>query len=39
MSILKSLKLTDAKPVRSSDNPVERVRHKVIASLAEQSWG
>jgi hypothetical protein len=36
MSILKSLKLTNAKPVRSSDNPVERARDKVIASLAEQ---
>ncbi|MCM5559311.1 hypothetical protein [Pleomorphomonas sp. JP5] len=36
MSILKSLKLTNAKPVRSSDNPVERARDKVISALAEQ---
>ncbi|MCM5553363.1 hypothetical protein M4J39_09235 [Pleomorphomonas sp. NRKKF1] len=36
MSILKSLKLTNAKPVRTSDNPVERARDKVISALAEQ---
>lgn len=28
--------VTNAKPVRASDNPVERARDKVIASLAEQ---
>ncbi|CAI9411132.1 hypothetical protein ANOBCDAF_02401 [Pleomorphomonas sp. T1.2MG-36] len=36
MSILKSLKLTNAKPVHSSDNPSERARDKVISALAEQ---
>ena len=36
MSILKSLKLTNAKPVRSSDNPGERARDKVISALVEQ---
>lgn len=36
MSILKSLKLTTAQPVRTSNDPVERARNKVIAALAEQ---
>lgn len=36
MSILKSLKLTTAQPVRASNDPVERARNKVIAALAEQ---
>lgn len=36
MSILKPLKLTTAQPVRTSNNPVERARNKVIATLAEQ---
>lgn len=36
MSILKSLKLTNAYPIRTSDNPVERARTKVIAALTEQ---
>lgn len=36
MSILKSLKLTTAQPVRPSNDPVERARNKVIAALAEQ---
>ncbi|KKC40880.1 hypothetical protein WH87_01530 [Devosia epidermidihirudinis] len=36
MSILKSLKLTTAQPVRSSNDPIERARNKVIAALAEQ---
>lgn len=36
MSILKSLKLTTAQPVRASNNPVERARNKVMAALAEQ---
>ncbi len=36
MSILKSLKLTTAQPVRTSNDPVERARNKVIEALAEQ---
>lgn len=36
MSILKTLKLTTAQPVRTSNDPVERARNKVIAALAEQ---
>ncbi len=36
MSILKTLKLTTALPVRASNDPVERARNKVIAALAEQ---
>lgn len=36
MSILKSLKLTNAQPVRTSNDPVERARNKVIAALTEQ---
>lgn len=36
MSILKSLKLTTAQPVRTSNDPVERARNKVIAALIEQ---
>jgi hypothetical protein len=36
MSILKSLKLANAKPVRTSDNPAERVRDKVISTFIEQ---
>ncbi len=36
MSILKSLKLTTAQPVRTSNDPVERARNKVVAALAEQ---
>lgn len=36
MSILKTLKLATAKPVRTSNDPVERARNKVIAALAEQ---
>jgi len=36
MSILKSLKLTTAQPVRTSNDPVERARNKVIAALVEQ---
>ncbi len=36
MSILKSLKLTNAKPVRPSDNPFECARDKVMSALAEQ---
>lgn len=36
MSILKTLKLTTAQPVRASNDPVERARNKVIAALAEQ---
>jgi hypothetical protein len=36
MSILKSLKLATAVPFRSSNDPVERARNKVIAALAEQ---
>src|SRR5690606_1880941 len=30
------LKLTNAQPVRASNDPVERARNKVIAALAEQ---
>ncbi len=36
MSILKTLKLTTALPVRASNDPVERARNKVIEALAEQ---
>lgn len=36
MSILKTLRLTTAQPVRTSNDPVERARNKVIAALAEQ---
>ncbi|WMT87027.1 hypothetical protein NO932_00035 [Pelagibacterium sp. 26DY04] len=36
MSILKTLKLTSAQPARTSNDPVERARNKVIAALAEQ---
>ncbi|RDE08569.1 DUF6641 family protein [Pelagibacterium lacus] len=36
MSILKSLKLATAQPVRPSNDPVERARNKVIAALSEQ---
>lgn len=36
MSILKTLKLTTAQPVRTSNDPVDRARNKVIAALAEQ---
>jgi hypothetical protein len=36
MSILKTLKLTTALPVRASSDPVERARNKVIEALAEQ---
>lgn len=36
MSILKTLKLTTAQPVRASNDPIERARNKVIAALAEQ---
>lgn len=36
MSILKTLKLATAQPVRTSNDPVERARNKVIAALAEQ---
>lgn len=36
MSILKTLKLTTAQPVRASKDPVDRARNKVIAALAEQ---
>ncbi len=36
MSILKKLTLTTARPVRTSNDPVERARNKVIAALAEQ---
>jgi hypothetical protein len=36
MSILKSLKLTTAQPVRASNDPVERARNKMIGALAEQ---
>lgn len=36
MSILKSLKLTNAQPVRANADPVQRAREKVIAALAEQ---
>ncbi|KKB76491.1 hypothetical protein VW35_16980 [Devosia soli] len=36
MSILKTLKLTRAQPVRTSNDPVDRARNKVIAALAEQ---
>ncbi|WP_108459682.1 hypothetical protein [Devosia naphthalenivorans] len=36
MSILKSLKLTTAQPVRASSDPIERARNKVISALAEQ---
>ena len=36
MSILKTLKLTTAQPVRASNDPVERARNKVIGALAEQ---
>ena len=36
MSILKTLKLTTAQPVRASSDPVERARNKVIAALTEQ---
>ena len=36
MSILKSLKLTTAQPVRASNDPVERARQKVLSGLAEQ---
>ena len=36
MSILKTLKLTTAQPVRASNDPVERARTKVLAALAEQ---
>lgn len=36
MSILKTLSLTKAQPVRASNDPVQRARDKVIAALAEQ---
>lgn len=36
MSILKTLKLTTAQPVRNTNDPVERARSKVIAALVEQ---
>ena len=36
MSILKTLKLTTALPVRASNDPIERARNKVIEALAEQ---
>jgi hypothetical protein len=36
LSILKTLKLTTAQSVRTSNDPVERARNKVIAALAEQ---
>lgn len=36
MSILKSLKLTTAQPVRASADPVERARQKIVEALAEQ---
>lgn len=36
MSILKTLKLTAAQPLRTSNDPVERARNKVISALAEQ---
>ena len=35
-SILKSLKLTNAKPARASNDPVERARNKVISARVEQ---
>ena len=36
MSILKTLKLTTAQPARTSNDPVERARNKVIEALASQ---
>jgi hypothetical protein len=36
MSILKTLKLTTAQPVKATNDPIERARNKVIAALAEQ---
>lgn len=36
MNILKSLKLTNAQPVRASNNPVERARSKTLMVIAEQ---
>lgn len=36
MSILKSLKLTNAQPVRASNDPVDRARSKALAVIAEQ---
>ena len=36
MSILKSLKLTTAQPVRANADPIQRARDKVISALAEQ---
>lgn len=36
MSILKTLKLTTAQPVRASNDPVERARQKIVEALAEQ---
>jgi hypothetical protein len=36
MSVLKSLKLANAVPVRATTDPVQRTRDKVITALAEQ---
>jgi hypothetical protein len=36
MSHLKALKLTSAVPVRATNDPVQRAREKMIATLAEQ---
>jgi hypothetical protein len=36
MSVLKSLKLSDAKPVAQAKTPVERGREKLIENLALQ---
>jgi hypothetical protein len=36
MSILKTLKLTTAQPVRASNDPVECARSKVLGALADQ---
>lgn len=36
MSILKSLKLTNAQPVRANADPAQRARDKVITTIAEQ---
>jgi hypothetical protein len=36
MSVLKSLKLANAVPVRATNDPVQRTRDKVVTALAEQ---
>jgi hypothetical protein len=36
MSVLKSLKLANAVPVRATNDPIQRTRDKVVTALAEQ---